>query len=51
MKRSERKHLKTNEVATTIMRVANFLENRAREIKFVAVALGIILVGLSGYIY
>ena len=51
MKRSERKHLKTNEVATTIVRVTNFLENRAREIRFVAVALGIILVGLSGYLY
>ena len=51
MKRSERKHLKRNEVATTIVRATSFLEDRAREIRFVAVALGIILVGLGGYIY
>ena len=51
MKRSERKHLKTNEVATTIVRATNFLEDRAGEIRLVAVALGIILVGLGGYIY
>ncbi len=51
MKRSERRHLKTNEVATTVARLTRLLEERAREIKIGLIAAGVVLAGVGGYAY